>query len=248
MRINGCLCFSFTSRSLGGGSGTLWSFSVFTNNNNTLFLVLFAQVLCCKSREVVFWIWIFLTLCLCFKICGKSWCKTCNISCSKEFLFLCCVFYLACMVVCHYKNTNVTNLAWKRNQRKWERHVFPDRFMDGNLTVLIITKTIQLSKVRFVQKQRFYSLKTHHYILMEALVTMFIFVFQYGPSGAHPGGQSKKPNKNKRKTILSWLPELPHFCHLCPWCWSTWSGPMWYDTIRLLFWRLRKCTNTHGTL
>lgn len=226
MRINGCLSFSFTSRSLDGGSGTLWSFSVFTNNNNALLLVLFAQVLCCKSRALVFWIWIFLTLCLCFKICGKSWCKTCNVSCSKEFLFLCYVD-LASMVVCHYINTNVTNLAWKRNQRKWERHVVPDRFMDGNLTVLIITKTIQLSKVQFVQKQKFYSLKTHHYMLMEALVTMFIFVFQYGPSGAHPGGQSKKQKKNNivmTSSVASLLPSLSVVLkHMI------WTDAIWYD-------------------
>lgn len=83
--------------------------------------------------------------------------------------------------------------------------------MDGILTVLIITKTMQLSKVQFVQKQKFYSLKTHHYMLMEALVTMFIFVFQFGPSGAHPGGQSKKQKKNNivmTSSVASLLPSL----------------------------------------
>lgn len=241
MRINGCLSFSFTSRSIGGGSGTLWSFSVFTNNNNALFLVLFAQVLCWKSRALVFWIWIFLTLCLCFKICGKSWCKTCNMSCSKEFLFLCYVD-LAPMVVCHYINTNLTNLAWKRNQRKWERHVVPDRWRESDGSNYHQDNTTFQGPVE--QKQ--------------VLLTKDSSLYVDGGSGDNvhlcvPVRTQWSPSwwpieKNKRKTILSWLPVLPHLCHLCPWCWSTWSGPMRYDTIRLFFWRLRKCTDSHGTL
>lgn len=123
----------------------------------------------------------------------------------------------------------------KRNQRKWERHVVPDGFMDGNLTVLNITKTIQLSKVRFVQNQRFYSLKTQHYILMVALVTMLISVFQYGHSGARPGGQSKNPNKNKKTNIVmtsrvaSLLPSLSVVLkHMI------WTDVIWYDSSFLL--------------